>query len=122
MTTFDLTPLRDALPPIPQTAHHCTHCDLFYHRTWYHPSTSRCFFCMRFRAPNLTRYALLRETEWFYLQSGESDPASYYDMYIGLLHRWADRHRLPFTPKDRIYQMEILQSITTPSSSETENP
>ena len=68
---------------------------------------------MRFRTENLTRYALLRETEWFYLQSGESDPVHYYEIYMGLLHRWADHYRLPFTPKDRAYQMELLQSVTT---------
>ncbi len=69
---------------------------------------------MRFRTPNLTRYALLRETEWFYLQSGESDPVLFYETYMGLLHRWADRHRMPFTPKDKTYQDDLLRSLITP--------
>jgi hypothetical protein len=59
---------------------------------------------MRFRSPTLTRYALLYETQWYFIQSGETDPHEYYATYFALLHRWADQKRLPLTQREADYQ------------------
>jgi len=107
---FCFNELALSLPRIALQTHQCTACSLAYHRTWYHPSNRRCFFCMRFNG-NITRYALLRETEWFFIQSGEGNARAYYETYITLLHRWADIFRLPYTPKDLSFQVELLQSL-----------
>ena len=98
-------PSRSSLPtstPIPTM--YCANCNLRYAPEWYHHEPRRCFFCMRFRSPQVTRYALLYETPWYFIQSGEAEPHDYYTTYFALLHRWADQRRLPFTTREAEYQ------------------
>jgi hypothetical protein len=66
---------------------------------------------MRFRTPNVTRYALLRETQWYFIQSGEDDPHRFYETYFYYLHRWADRFCPPITAHDRVFQQELIRSL-----------
>lgn len=107
---MDLSALERALP-VPSrsslpTGHtiYCANCNLRYAPNWYHHEPRRCFFCMRFRSPQVTRYALLYETPWYFIQSGETDAHEYYTTYFTLLHRWADQRRLPFTAREAEYQ------------------
>lgn len=117
MDTMDLSSLREALPspspsPSPSFPRHlCQHCDLHYLPYWYDYNHHRCFFCMRFRSPHITRYALLYETQWFFIQSGEDEPRVYYTTYFELLHRWADRKRIPFTQREADYQTYLLHML-----------
>ena len=90
---------------------YCQHCDLRYENEWYHRSHNRCFFCMRFRTPNITRYALLYETEWYFIQSGEQDALRFYETYFYYLHRWADRFSIPLTSREARYQEELIWSL-----------
>lgn len=119
--SMDLTSLRQALPTVTASSrparryslptHLCNQCSLHYLPYWYDYSHHRCFFCMRFRSPNITRYALLYETQWFFIQSGEDEARSYYTTYFDLLHRWADQKRIPFTQREANYQTYLLQMI-----------
>jgi hypothetical protein len=94
--------------------HYCQHCDLRYELQWFHRSQDRCFFCMRFRTPNMTRYALLYETQWYFIQSGEQDARLFYESYFYYLHRWADRFHLPFTDREAQYQADLLRDLPSP--------
>ena len=126
---MDLSSLLMALPAVQQQTHiqslrleslrlsslrlphYCQHCDLRYELQWFHRPQDRCFFCMRFRSPNITRYSLLYETQWYFIQSGEQDAAAFYDAYFYYLHRWADRFTIPVTHRDAQYQAELLSSL-----------
>ena len=117
-TAMDLSDLRRALPrtrtptqPYIQPLLYCAHCNQRYEPAWYDPTHHRCFFCMRFRSPSVTRYALLYETQWYFIQSGEDDPYDYYATYFALLHRWADQKRIPFTEREARYQEELWAMI-----------
>ncbi len=126
---MDLSSLLMALPAVQQQTHiqslqnesyrleslrlphYCQHCDLRYENAWYHRPHSRCFFCMRFRTPNITRYALLRETPWYFIQSGEQNAPLFYETYFYYLHRWAERFSLPVTARDIRFQEELVRSL-----------
>lgn len=107
---MDFSALREALPSIRDTTRYqqtllfCAQCNQCYEPSWYDRDRRRCFFCMRFRSPTLTRYALLYETQWYFIQSGETDPHKYYATYFALLHRWADQKQLPLTQREAEYQ------------------
>jgi len=97
---------------------YCAHCDLRYETTWFthksnHPGEGHCFFCHRFRTPRITRFALLRETEWFFLQSGgeEEEKRGFYEAYFFYLHRWADRFCFDRTQEEVEYQEELLRGL-----------
>lgn len=89
----------------------CGRCGLGYRGDWYHLNHTRCFFCMRFQSPSITRYALLYETQWYFIQSGQDDARSFYATYFELLHRWADHYHIPVTPKDIEYQTYLIQFV-----------
>lgn len=91
--------------------HYCQNCSLRYEPQWFHRPQERCFFCMRFRSPNITRYALLYETQWYFIQSGEQDAPTFYDTYFYYLHRWADCFNIPITHREVHYQTELLRSL-----------
>jgi hypothetical protein len=124
LDSMDLSALSRALPTVstvPTTTSrrptyrlpllYCAHCNQRYLPFWYDLTHYRCFFCMRFRSPNITRYALLYETQWYFIQSGEDDPHVYYATYFELLHRWADQRQLPFTPREAEYQEYLWHMI-----------
>jgi hypothetical protein len=108
-----------ALPPAGQgdfLPHYCGHCDLRYETAWFihqyrHTTEGHCFFCHRFRTPRITRFALLRETEWFFLQSGEDDARAFYEAYFFYLHRWADRFGVNHTQEEMDYQEGLLRGL-----------
>jgi len=115
VSSMDLSALERALPslpslsssehrPLPGPTMYCAHCSLRYEPYWYHHDNHQCFFCVRFRSPKVTRYALLYETQWYFIQSGESEAREYYATYFALLHRWADQRHIPFTQRDAEYQ------------------
>lgn len=116
MDTIDLSDLLDALPP-PVTASYsiptfrCGKCELRYEPDWFHFPQSRCFFCMRFQSPSITRYALLYETKWYFIQSGKDDAREFYATYFDLLHRWADRYQIPVTSREIQYQTYLIQFL-----------
>lgn len=123
--SMDLSSLRNTLPSIPSSntnlsshanlynymTHLCNHCNLRYLPYWYNSDHQLCFFCIRFRSPYITRYALLYETEWFFIQSGEDDARMYYSSYFELLHKWADQKHIPFTKRDHEYQKYLLDML-----------
>jgi hypothetical protein len=115
--SIDMSDLLQALPPLrPATEIHypefrCGRCDLHYKPDWFHFPQSRCFFCMRFQSPSITRYALLYETQWYFIQSGQDDARTFYGTYFELLHRWADRYHIPITSKDIQYQTYLIQFL-----------
>jgi len=98
--------------------HYCGHCDLRYETAWFEGrrpgQEGHCFFCHRFRTPRITRFALLRETEWFFIQSGNTmtEKRAFYEAYFFYLHRWADRFSLPSTQEEVAYQEELGQSLS----------
>lgn len=107
---------------------YCAHCDLRYETTWFEGRPGQrdqrdqrdqreeghCFFCHRFRTPRITRFALLRETEWFFIQSGntEREKRAFYEAYFFYLHRWADRFSLPSTQEEAAYQEELWRGLS----------
>ena len=130
---MDLHDLMMALPPVGQQTYlqviqneamrldalrlpcYCAHCDLRYETAWFEGRPGRqeghCFFCHRFRTPRITRFALLRETEWFFIQSGREEKRDFYEAYFFYLHRWADRFSLPYTQEEASYQEELWRGL-----------
>jgi hypothetical protein len=108
---MDLSSLSHALPRIRSPFFRCHRCNGDYVPEWYHTEQSLCFFCVRFRTPT-TRYALLYETQWFFIQSGNDDSYRFYMTYINLLHRWADHFHLPHTLEEKRYEAYLWESIT----------
>jgi len=119
---MDMSGLIETLPSL-RTSHddaleiarnhkfRCGRCGLGYRSDWYHFNQSRCFFCMRFQSPSITRYALLYETQWYFIQSGQDDAHAFYATYFELLHRWADHYQIPVTSKDIEYQTYLIQFV-----------
>jgi len=117
---MDMTNMLEALPPLSENSalekarrheFRCGRCGLKYRSEWYHYPQSRCFFCMRFQSPSITRYSLLYETQWYFIQSGQDDARIFYATYFNLLHRWADHYKIPITEKDIKYQTYLIQFL-----------
>lgn len=98
--------LSAALPLIPV----CSTCGLIYNHKWMTHNRTHCFFCSKFRT-NVSRYYLLQETDWFYIQSGEDHREEFYQNYFQYLHRWSDRFQLPHTTDEKVLEQNLLSTI-----------
>jgi hypothetical protein len=99
MDTMDLSDLAMALPKN-YTLFQCSHCKLLHEKKWMTQSSSMmstCFFCSMLRSPKITRYALLKEIEWFYIRSGETNRREFYEDYLNQVERWCDNFKIPHT-------------------------
>lgn len=96
-----------SLPKV-QTILMCSFCHQIYEKQWMQ-SDKHCFFCPQFRTNRITRYALLKETEWFFIQSGSENIQEFYKEYIYLVHRWCNYFQIPHTPREIQLEQELLQ-------------
>ncbi len=101
--------LSNSLPKV-QTIQVCSFCQQIYEKQWMQ-SEKHCFFCPQFRSHRITRYALLKETEWFFIQSGSDHQEEFYKEYIYLVHRWCNHFQIPHTPQEIQLEIELLSQI-----------
>ena len=106
-TIYDLS---NTLPRI-QSFPTCSTCGLIYNRKWMMRNHIKCFFCSKFNIKNVTRNFLLKETDWFYIQSGEDHRQQFYEDYFEHLHRWSNHFQLSYTSNDKILELNLLSSI-----------
>lgn len=95
-----------SLPKV-QTILTCSFCHQIYEKQWMQ-SEKHCFFCPQFRTHLITRYSLLKETEWFFIQSGSENIQEFYKEYIYLVHRWCDYFQIPHTSQEIQLEQELI--------------
>jgi hypothetical protein len=101
--------LSSSLPKV-KPIYSCSFCKLIYEQKWIKKNIL-CLFCSQFRTPLISRFALLKEIEWFFIQSGENDPHSFYTELIHLIHRWCNHFQLPHTTKEIQLEHDILYNL-----------
>ena len=97
---------------IQQSCYHiyCIKCTLTYPKKWYDIKLNRCFFCT-FYAP--TYHYLLKELEWQFIKSGESERSEYYQEYLRLMKEWCSHYRIEPSRDDVEMEKEIRCGMDT---------
>lgn len=93
------------------TTFYCTSCTYIYHKKWYRKESKKCFFCQSFHLSFHSRLYILKQIEWEFIKSGESDPFKFYQEYIDHVDRWYPRAQFPPTREEIIFEREILENI-----------
>ena len=105
--------LRDCINLIQRqcTTFYCTTCMLTYHKKWYRKESKRCFFCQSFHPSFHSRLYILKQIEWEFIKSGESNQFEFYQEYIDHMDRWHPRSQFPPTREEIIFEREILENV-----------
>ncbi len=90
------------------TTFYCKSCKYIYNKKWYRKESKRCFFCQSFHPSFHSRLYMLRQMEWEFIQSGESNQYEYCQEYIEHLDRWYPRSQFPPTREEIIFEQELL--------------
>ena len=77
----------------------CINCKQYYKRKWCSDEQKPCYFCKSFIPMRDTYESILRDHDWHFLKSGESDRESFYPEFLNNLKKWADRFHV-FPTKD----------------------
>lgn len=90
---------------------YCTRCTLTYPKKWYHTKLNRCFFCATFHTVYHTYHYILKEMEWQFIKSGDSDRNEYYQEYLHLMKEWCSHHHINPSEEDIQIEKDIRYGI-----------
>lgn len=93
------------------TTFYCTSCKYIYHKKWYRKESKKCFFCQSFHPSFHSRLYMLKQIEWEFIKSGESNQLEFYQEYIEYLDRWYPRFQFPPTREEIIYEWDMIANI-----------
>ena len=90
----------------------CIQCTLSYPTKWYNMKLNRCFFCtlcLKDRAWTLhsSYHDLLKEMEWQFIKSGESDRREYDQDYLRQMKKWCRHYHIEPTEEDKQMEKDI---------------
>jgi len=83
----------------------CIQCTLSYPKKWYHMKVNRCFFCATFHAP--TYGDVLKEWEWQFIKSGESDRQEFVQEYLRQMKEWCRHYHIMPSKDDERMEKDI---------------
>jgi len=73
----------------------CKVCTLHYNKSYCSTDGTPCFFSKYFNPHSVSLFAILREAEWHFLQSGEYDLEAHEDTYDRLMNEWCTHFQIP---------------------------
>ena len=82
----------------------CTQCTLYYPKKWYDATLHRCLFCT-FSSP--TYHDVLKELEWQFIKSGDSDRIEYVQEYLKHMKNWCRHYHIEPSKEDRQIEKDI---------------
>lgn len=82
----------------------CARCTLFYSKKWYDTTLHRCLFCT---FPSPTYHDLLKELEWQFITSGESERDEYVQEYLKHMKNWCRHYHVEPNKKDRQLEKDM---------------
>jgi len=106
-TIYDMSKLIKTIKTT-QEEHLCLNCKQYYTRKWCKDEENPCYFCKCFIPMRDTYTSILREHDWHFLKSGESDREIFYPEFINNLKLWANRFHVFPTKQDLKTEEEIL--------------
>jgi protein-arginine kinase len=89
------------------TSIYCIKCTLSYPKKWYDTKLNRCFFCATFHSVYHTRNDILKELEWQFIKSGESDRKEYYQTYLKQMDDWCIHYSIESHKIDQEMEKDI---------------
>ena len=81
----------------------CIQCTLSYPTKWYNMKLNRCFFCTL----HSSYHDLLKEMEWQFIKSGESDRREYDQDYLRQMKKWCRHYHIEPTEEDKQMEKDI---------------
>lgn len=84
---------------------YCIRCTLSYPKKWYDTKLNRCFFCATFHSP--TYHYVLKELEWQFIKSGESNRNEYYQEYLKHMKEWCSHYHIKPNEEDNQIEKDI---------------
>ena len=108
-TLSDMSKLLKTLKTI-QEDFMCLNCKQCYKQKWCSPTDEHCYFCKNFLPMRDTYKSILREHDWWFLKSGESDREIFYPDFLDNLEKWAKRFHV-FPTKQDLKTIEQLRAV-----------
>ena len=87
----------------------CFNCKQVYKRKWCSADDKPCYFCKNFLPMRDTYLSILRDHDWHFLKSGESDRELFYPDFLDNLKKWADRFHVFPTKEDLKTEAELRE-------------
>ena len=91
----------------------CKICKVVYSKAICTADESSCFFCKTFQ-PTDTRMKILKEAEWHWIRSGESDKKAHHRAYVQAHHLWCNHFHLKRTTEEYDYEQELIADEEAP--------
>ena len=112
MNTDSLSDMSKLLKTIKATQDEfkCPNCKQYYTRKWCATEDKPCYFCKNFLPMRDDYTSILREHDWHFLKSGESDREAFYPEFLDNLKKWADRFHV-FPTKQDLKTIEEIREI-----------
>ena len=102
----DMSKLFKAIQAI-QEDFKCTNCKQIYNKKWCKNQETFCIFCTKFLPMRDTYSSILKDMDWHFLQSGETDRESFYPDFLDNLKIWANRFHVFPTKQDLMLEKEL---------------
>lgn len=96
-----------------QSQNRCKICKVFYSKAICIADEASCFFCKTFQ-PTDTRMKVLKEAEWHWIRSGDSDRKAHHRLYVREHHHWCNYHRINRTSEEYDYEQELIADEEDP--------
>ena len=93
------------------TTFHCKSCNHIYHKKWYRKESKKCFFCQNFHPSFHSRLYMLKQIEWEFIKSGDSNQFEFYQEYIDNLDRWYPQARYMLTREEIMFEQALMLNI-----------
>ena len=87
----------------------CLNCKQDYKKKWCTVDNKPCYFCKNFLPMRDTYSSILRDHDWHFLKSGESDRELFYPDFLDNLKKWADRFHVFPTKEDLKTEAELRE-------------
>ena len=87
----------------------CINCKQVYKKKWCATDDKPCYFCKNFMPMRDTYSSSLRDHDWHFLKSGESDRELFYPDFLDNLKKWADRFHVFPTKEDLKTEAELRE-------------
>jgi hypothetical protein len=90
-----------------QTIFYCNNCKQYYSKKWCNNNYTICFYCTNFIPYRDNRYHMLRDTEWYFIKSGQDNRNEFYNEYIDNLNKWCIYFKIPYSKNDLLMEKEL---------------
>ncbi len=89
-----------------ETEFKCKKCEESYSKKWYKPDNI-CFFCHNFIPMRDTYSTVLKELEWYFVQSGESNRKEFTVNFLDNFKLWANHFNIKPNRFDQRFEYDL---------------